>query len=267
MSFTGTRMKTLFFIPALVLFLNAESMSEVYSKESIPCEKHEGVLNACKDGDGKSCFLSSLVFVRGICVEKDSEYAYDLLKKSCDLEYAKGCQAVGYISFMQNDMNAAARYNKKACDLDMKFCVDYGQLLFYGKGVEKDELVAKEYFKKSCDVGNPVGCGDFAMALQKNDAPLEEIIKFYKLGCDGGYYESCNHLGRMQIANKQKKEAVESFKKACDNGDIRDACSDVAVFTDDENEQLEYMKKDKNLACKDGDEKACKDIQVIEKIK
>lgn len=259
-------MKALFFILVSALFLKAASVSEIYSLAAPACDIYDLNFKKCSSGDGEACYLAALILNNRSCTRKNDDLALEFFEKSCSLGYAKGCIFMGqaYSLTSLDEKHAKIKtYYERACELDAKFCDDYGLLYFYGEGVKKDELAAKEYFKKSCDAGNPAGCGHFATSLNREDKDINEITKFYEIGCNGEHYPSCYAYGLLLWAKVDKNEGKNFCKKACDRGNIKEACKWVLDMSEEEKEQILYLRRYLKLGCEDGDAQMCKDLGKI----
>ena len=94
-SYVGANMKALFFILASVLFLKAESVSEIYSLGVPACDTYDLNSKKCSSGDGEACYLAALILNNRSCARKNDGLALEFFEKSCSLGYAKGCIFMG----------------------------------------------------------------------------------------------------------------------------------------------------------------------------
>jgi TPR repeat protein len=112
-------------------------------------------------------------------------------------------------------------------------CTTLGYLYEHGTGLGKDERVAADYYKKSCDVKLPIGCqnlGNVYDAGRVVPQDHKKAAELYKKSCDLGSSGGCNNLGlKYEYGNgvlKNETRALELYKKACEKGS-EIACSNV----------------------------------------
>lgn len=89
--------------------------------------------------------------------------AFDLYKKSCDLDYAKACINLGSMlekgDGTKRDLKQAYSYYEKACKLEDGYgCKMQGLALEHGVGTNKDIAKATELYGKACDMKDQEGC-------------------------------------------------------------------------------------------------------------
>ncbi|BAW63779.1 tetratricopeptide repeat protein [Helicobacter pylori] len=104
-----------------------------------------------------------------------------------------------------------------------------------------DNLEAKEYFEKACELNYAKGCvnlgslyqGEGLVIGEKNPRlkeRLKKAVQYYSKACDLNDYHGCSTLGAMQyqgkIVVKNEKQAMKKFEKACKLG-YKEACEMV----------------------------------------
>ena len=70
----------------------------------------------------------------------------------------------------------------------------------YGNGVEKDFGKAVELYKKACDGGEMLGCGNLGSMYANGNGVKKDFGKaaeLLKKACDGGDMNGCRNLGIM----------------------------------------------------------------------
>ncbi|RIA83357.1 hypothetical protein C1645_466916 [Glomus cerebriforme] len=130
-------------------------------------------------------------------------------------------------SYNEKEHNIAHGYlyeNGEHIVKDVAEC-NLGQYYRYGKGVEKDEVKAFEYFKKSADQGYlnaqfQLGyCYDKGIGIEINKA---KAFEYYKIAAEKGHNIAQNNLGILYengegIGNDLEK-AIYWYNKATENG-------------------------------------------------
>jgi len=121
----------------------------------------EGVFSYAEDG--------KFYFTKGSIAYHNRHYkkAAKLFKKSCYMENANGCNAIGFlydkgIGVRQSYKQAKAFYIA-ACDMrSANGCNNLGFLYEYGLGVRQNYKKAKKLFGRACDMGSEAGCRNYA---------------------------------------------------------------------------------------------------------
>ena len=114
---------------------------------------------------------------------------------------------------------------------NIKYCLALGILYQTGQeGVKQDYSKAAKLFKKACDVGEPIACGQLGVLYYDGKGLKKDISKatnLFKKACNDGEAVSCAQLAKQylygEIVEKDVNKAVILFKKACDGG-YRPAC-------------------------------------------
>lgn len=81
-----------------------------------------------------------------------------LFQQSCEAGRSKGCSRVGDIYYfgkgVPKDLVQARNYYQFACNLnDHVSCMMIGDIYYHGEGVQKDFSLAKVYYEKACNLG------------------------------------------------------------------------------------------------------------------
>ncbi|RIA96752.1 hypothetical protein C1645_871848 [Glomus cerebriforme] len=125
--------------------------------------------------------------------------------------------------FLDYDCNSGE--NDKHIEKDDVVQYNLGQYYRHGKGVEKDEVKAFEYYKKSADQGHlnaqfQLGhCYDYGIGTEVNKAKAFEL---YKIVAEKGHIIAQNNLGTLyengEGIEKDLEKAINWFNKAAENG-------------------------------------------------
>ena len=162
---------------------------------------------ACKEKNKEACFELGKRYGKGIGVEKSYELFEHYMKESCALKYDKACSNLGsyYRRYTRQD-DLALEYFRKTCDLDNgSGCNNVA--VFYAEGiiVGKDTGKAKEYYELACSkpVNSSVGCINLGIFYKDGIATDKNPEK-------AGYYfekacQSGHQLG-CQLAERLKQE-------------------------------------------------------------
>lgn len=123
----------------------------------------------------------------------------------------------------------AERLRRRCAANDPLSCVQLGLQTRAGKGTEKNDTTAADYFDAACrQHRHPLGCFYLGFMYEKawgrtaNDA---ETSRLYKYACDAGVWKACTSLGYLYergryIENgsriKSTEKAVDLYRKSCD---------------------------------------------------
>ena len=175
------------------------------------------VVSAQKESYGCYCAGLAHYHAKG---PKDPADSATYFRKACDLDYAEGCDALGFNYLkgigvpkdaahalhryeagegVARDLKRAAELYSKGCDLDdADSCVYFGMLTEAGTGVPRDDAAAAQIYSKGCDLGSGYACLDLGRLYEKGSGVSRDDEKakdFYKRGCDKGVADSCTRLG------------------------------------------------------------------------
>lgn len=123
---------------------------------------------ACDGGDVHACFVlaeSHQSGLRGMPVDKAK--AMELFAETCSKGQPDACNRLGWEHRKGGDAEAndrlAVEFFRKACD-GVEYggstlgCVNLADMYRSGRGVERDEIRARELYRLGCDYGNAYGC-------------------------------------------------------------------------------------------------------------
>jgi len=136
---------------------------------------------SCEYGNSLACNELGAAYKRGRGVSKDKKKSrnyYDkalvLYENECNNNVARSCANLGMIYLLEmygtkDDENKSTKYLKKAFDIyetdcnnnNAEGCYQIGVSYLRGKSViniVKDEILAKEFFDKSCKLGESSAC-------------------------------------------------------------------------------------------------------------
>lgn len=100
-----------------------------------------------------------------------------------------------------------------------------------GLVLEDEELaVARRAYRRSCDLGDPYGCGNLGLFLLRRappTAPAFEASRLFETACKGRVFVACRNLGVLIVqrrAHLSLPEAPAFLSDGCDGGDV-ESCS------------------------------------------
>jgi hypothetical protein len=123
---------------------------------------------SCDGGDSLGCRFLGIAYQYGNQVKKDYAKAETFFIKaySGNEDYPKSETLMDYRSlafdYCSDDMPHAVSMFNKACDWgDEQSCVQLGYLYENGTDVPQNLEKSKQYFSKSCSMGNKSACDKF----------------------------------------------------------------------------------------------------------
>ena len=184
---------------------------------------------ACNLKNGEACFRLSKLYLYGEGVEGDFDKTFELVKKSCRLNYIEGCVEEGVIYKIEGKFNKAISILNKTCKLNNgRGCNELGDIYFIGLGVDKNEEKAKELYHKACKLKYSYGCLNEA-----NFYSGKKALEIYKKACNLNNNRGCYQVGyfyeKGNYIQKDIKKAKTFYKKACDLGHEK-ACTKLKMF-------------------------------------
>jgi len=214
----------------------------------------------CEGGNGKACYDLANIFVDGLfTINSNLSTAAKYYHKACDNKYGKGCIELGrgyrkgrislkkdkkksleydakgveYLTVECNNNIAAScqdlnfkkktfkLYKKMCAQKDDEGCIQTAYSYHRGNGwVEIDWKKAKEYYKKSCDLGQKTACF-FGKRLD-----ISKQVQYEKERKLNYYIEGILHKENIEV--KKWKDRLKKNTKKLNNPKI----------TKDEKEQL-----------------------------
>jgi len=124
------------------------------------------LLEPCRRGDGRSCFMLGSLYYGGQGVRRNLEYSATLFQQSCTAGYTRGCGQLG-------------------------------ESYLFGEGVPKDMVKARQILENACDAGYGPGCFNVGiMHRQGIETPKNEHLAQarFRQGCDRGDRNACDAL-------------------------------------------------------------------------
>lgn len=123
-------------------------------------------LKACEGRVAAACFYLGVFHANGEGVQQSYQSARGFFARACELNDADGCDALGNFYANPNkqiipkqDYSQAASLYQKACDgRRSSSCFKLATLYRIGQGVQTDIAMAKKFYGKSCQLGDPQGC-------------------------------------------------------------------------------------------------------------
>lgn len=148
---------------------------------------------------------------------------------------AKACYRMGWGLGHPSDRedprwDEARPYLLRACELGSAFaCSHLGLLHRFGVMAERDDLMALEFYERSCELyREPLACFNAGnLRLEHHDVPEVEKargLRWYELGCEAGDAGSCYNRGMMNYGADAQRPW---FQRACELGDA-ESCSYLA---------------------------------------
>lgn len=151
----------------------------------------------CKKGDPKACtVLGRLLFGSNGGI-RNEDRGMKLLSTACDqARNGFACHSIGTI--LQRDRKdeiSARNWFRKGCDLGFApSCSSLGFLLETGKGGTIDKALAGAVYRKGCDLRNAAAC--FNLASLRGEWQPDQVLAqqmFYR-ACELGHAEACREV-------------------------------------------------------------------------
>lgn len=157
----------------------------------------------------------------------------------------------GNIAQKKGDYKKVIQLYKEACDLNNKDgCLKIGLLYLYGKGTEKNEILAEKFLTKACKIGDGATCniigalfsqGLFSEQKENEYTDYSLGIKFFTKSCDKGNMKGCLILASFYLNGKGVEQnyskAAQLFQKIYnanqDDNIYAEATYNLGVFYDD----------------------------------
>jgi TPR repeat protein len=127
----------------------------------------EAKQQACERGELDMCADVGMAYIKGEGIAKDKERGLKYLNKGCDGKVPKACFGLGVNLLMQGSGTAEEVIKgvasiRQACDDKFgEACFFLGTIsagLIKLEGLERNEALAKDYYKKACDYGHQQSC-------------------------------------------------------------------------------------------------------------
>ena len=189
------------------------------------------LIRNCEAQNGKDCTeLGRMYFSSsGIGVQQDLEKAAEYYTKGCDLQDTFACEDLEWFYIGQGvdkDYAKAAEYYAKGCDLQDTFACEGLEWFYIGQGVDKDYAKAAEYYAKRCDLQDGYACWLLGM-LYYNGRDYARATEYYTKGCELQNKLACEGLERSYSGNQDVTNVAQKYKQACDLN-VAASCIDLA---------------------------------------
>jgi Sel1 repeat len=130
------------------------------------------LLQPCKTGDGRSCYMLGSLYYGGQGVDRNLQYSATLFQQSCTAGFTRGCGQLG-------------------------------ESYLFGEGVPKDIIKARQILESACDAGYGPGCFNVGIMHRQGLAtpvnqPLAEAR--FRQACDMGERNACEALASTRAA-------------------------------------------------------------------
>jgi hypothetical protein len=121
------------------------------------------LLEPCRRGDGRSCFMLGSLYYGGQGVRRNLEYSATLFQQSCTAGFTRGCGQLGesylFGEGVPKDMVKARQILANACDAGYgPGCFNVGIMHRQGIATPKNESLAQARFRQGCDRGDRNAC-------------------------------------------------------------------------------------------------------------
>jgi hypothetical protein len=199
--------------------------------------------NNCREGFAWSCNEQGILLAQGALVAGDPGGAAASFTRACDLGLAAGCAnvdtlAAGGAEFDRASTSLAYAWAYQdtkplsgGCDAgDPESCYLLASAHRAGRGVPRDETLARELFARSCELGWAAGCSSLAEIYLRGDGVAVDSVRAadgFSQACGAGEAMSCLRLGLMyrlgQGLAPDPTRAIELMQQACAMG-LEEAC-------------------------------------------
>ena len=137
----------------------------------------------------------------------------DLYKKSCDLNYAKGCAI--YAGFLDDKKDREKKWNLlwKACQSKVGLgCRGLFKLSEKGREGYPIQNNSMKYLEKGCKHRDFISCNILGRHFEKSDS--EKALPFFKMACNGNLGIACRSAGLIEEEDGLYDKAVNLLEKA-----------------------------------------------------
>lgn len=199
--------------------------------------------NNCREGFAWSCNEQGILLAQGTLVAGDAGGAAASFARACELGLAAGCAnvdtlAAGGAEFDRASTSLAYAWAyqdatplSEGCDSsDPESCYLLASAHRDGRGVTRDDALARELFARSCELGWAAGCSSLAEIYLRGDGVAVDSVRAadgFSQACDAGEAMSCLRLGLMyrlgQGLAPDPNRAIALMQQACAMG-LADAC-------------------------------------------
>lgn len=165
----------------------------------------------------------SLIFLSSCCKKAD----YPCSSTSSDIGFMENVYKQAQEASKEGNHLRAIFLHEKNCGMGYsKSCNRIAYQHYKGAVVVEDYQKAFQYYGRSCQMKNHLGCFNLANMFRLGQGMKTRepsvAFKIYKDNCKDECYQSCFNLGVMYFlghsVKKDTKKAKKYFQKACDNG-------------------------------------------------
>jgi TPR repeat protein len=164
--------------------------------------------------------------------------AYGFLRDSmptvgCRLGIDLACANAGlaYEQHTPPNFLIAREYYERGCNRGQPMsCNNLAVVYEQGKGVPKDEKRAAGLYAQACDSGEMLACRNLGNAYVQGygvSVDLRRATALFARACTGGVAKACNDQALL-VAKNDRKLAVTLFQRACDGGND-EGCANFAI--------------------------------------
>ena len=135
----------------------------VYS-DCASTNNYEKYLKMCRKDNAFMCYAIGSFYESGLVIKPNYKRSVYFYRKGCDYGFTNACSNLGGIYLMGTDtvdidyVMAHSLLESACSDGSSQSCFLLFSMHYNGKGVEKNIQKAKEFIKKSCDLGQKEGC-------------------------------------------------------------------------------------------------------------
>jgi len=168
----------------------------------------ETQIEACKNGNGESCYTAGVALTTGENAEDQEKKTLGLeyLRKSCKYSVAKACDTMGVNYYEEKHYGAARPYLETSCKRKIvDACEGLGTIYRDGHDIRPNDTLSREYYEQACDLNSSDACYSVAIIYRGGfgvEKSREKEKSFYKRACAFGSETGCE--GFTQMDNKDK---------------------------------------------------------------
>ena len=174
----------------------------------------------CTENDDSSACLN---WGRSVERSGDLQEAERIYAMGCDLDNGKACRNQGMMAVRRDDLEAAIPPLEKGCRLETERTCS--NLAYFASDI--DPGLAMWAGERSCELGNPLGCANYAYQFLKRYVDGEEIdsddlretLRYARRGCRGGSESGCYRLALAELYMKDVSAAQRAAMQAIDLND------------------------------------------------
>jgi TPR repeat protein len=178
---------------------------------------------ACEIGDPGGCGELAVLYAVGRGLRQSDERSAALSRRACEQGFALGCANMGALvaegaaeANLRPEEEAAGpgsrimRYFKTACDSGAaEGCLNLGAEHESGKHVERDLTVAARFYRRACDLGQPVACYRLSLLVGEKPALMTDVSAtiLARRACRGGVRPACDTAGESATVSPARAPA------------------------------------------------------------